>query len=930
MRLLLLSLTRLDFCIIPSITIEGISRLESQRLRFVLIIIAAICGAIVLIGGISTGQHGIRRIGEGEARYSARWAWFYGDGWDYGYEDRIRAVDQITLRGYVWGAGEWAVRHSGEITIRIDDTLVLDEPAPQTPTLTGITPPNAASHYQIEMTYRVKAETPFEVGIYERTLFGWQLIPQHRLYHRPPAADTAAHEEAIFIVTRLALLGLVASLMSLCVSFVWTFRSRVELRIFIGVVLLALLVRGVLLVNRADADPWFFTALSGSDNYVLMARQTLGGDPRFIDGTYGNPGMTLWLTSLMSLFGPQIWKAYALGAVASAVSIGMLTIAASRILPARGKQLMLMTGILGVVYPPLVFYQTTLQTVAIETILLPFVMLVMLRPPSLPQSFISGMAIGVLSVARPTALALVGASLVGLLFSRLHWRSRLIASLLTGIGVMAILLPMTLPRTLSTGRYGLVNTQMPLILYVANNRDADGTLGYSERFKLTQAQGKPYAQALREEVLADPARFILLQLHKLGLVFGSRELVNNVDYDFQGRGVSPLLNALSLGGFFGMTLLTGISVFGAARLLLDGGNRRSPLIWTLLCALLLFTLTTVAFYVLGRIRAPIVLLLLPFAAVAIVYPLNPRSVRSWMIPALMAFTVTLLLLFFEHRLPVKRFLDNETPEIIYQQDFGEVRLLGYAVEAVQPSRGGYLYLTLYWQLLSPTTTDHKVFVHLTDAAGERLTGTDHILGHVTYPHTPTSQWQPTTRLAESYFIPIPETPPAVLGVAAGIYGASPTRLFHIGLDDRDGGVDDLTAQTVPFRLGEQLELLDWNVPSTIKPGSTLTVQTRWQTNAPLYEDYVVFYHLVDANDELVAQNDSLSLSGSWTTSALMVDTPLESVREIQLPEDLPTGGYALKVGAYRQQTLERLTAYDANEKPLPEDVIDLAVVSVQP
>ena len=89
-------------------------------------------------------------------------------------------------------------------------------------------------------------------------------------------------------------------------------------------------------------------------------------------------------------------------------------------------------------------------------------------------------------------------------------------------------------------------------------------------------------------------------------------------------------------------------------------------------------------------------------------------------------------------------------------------------------------------------------------------------------------------------------------------------------------------------------------------GSSLQVATRWQALAAPAGDYTLFTHLLGADGSLVAQVDGrpqggLQPTGSWPGGAQFTERVA-----LQLPRTLHPGSYAVQVGWYRLDTLERL------------------------
>jgi hypothetical protein len=107
---------------------------------------------------------------------------------------------------------------------------------------------------------------------------------------------------------------------------------------------------------------------------------------------------------------------------------------------------------------------------------------------------------------------------------------------------------------------------------------------------------------------------------------------------------------------------------------------------------------------------------------------------------------------------VRRFT---APPMDEQMDanFGEqLLLLGYVLD--EPSET----LRLIWQASPQVLADYTVFVHLVDAAGNRLAGSDG------QPPVPTSQWVRDEVVIDERVVPIPDDlPPGDYWLAVGLY-----------------------------------------------------------------------------------------------------------------------------------------------------------------
>ncbi len=96
-----------------------------------------------------------------------------------------------------------------------------------------------------------------------------------------------------------------------------------------------------------------------------------------------------------------------------------------------------------------------------------------------------------------------------------------------------------------------------------------------------------------------------------------------------------------------------------------------------------------------------------------------------------------------------------------------VALLGYDLPGESYHPGQTLDLDLFLQATKPVGEDLQVFVHLLDAAGERVAGFD---GPAGGPWWPTSAWEPAQVVVDRYPLPVPaDLPPGAYTLAVGLY-----------------------------------------------------------------------------------------------------------------------------------------------------------------
>lgn len=109
-------------------------------------------------------------------------------------------------------------------------------------------------------------------------------------------------------------------------------------------------------------------------------------------------------------------------------------------------------------------------------------------------------------------------------------------------------------------------------------------------------------------------------------------------------------------------------------------------------------------------------------------------------------------------------LDEFTPRDAQLGSF--VRVVGYKVDARHAAPGGYVELTLLWEVLASVPVDYHVFTHLHD--GEVMQG--QLDGQPVCGNLPTSLWRTGQYIVDPYRIPIsPDASPGAVPLTVGMY-----------------------------------------------------------------------------------------------------------------------------------------------------------------
>jgi 4-amino-4-deoxy-L-arabinose transferase-like glycosyltransferase len=766
------------------------------------LIILALCGLLVmLIGGLAAADHGLNRViggPDGYTRTFERWPWPFFDGADYTWQDDQNRADRVRFAGYLWqgapGETTWRIVHAGNITVRVDDEMVFSAEGAQSRSVAAVPVRWEGAALRLEIEYSTPPAAydmggvHLELGVYQRALWGgWELLPTHRLYPADPDPALAAREILIYRLTHIALAAMVFALGLLLSRRLWRGEIWRRREFWIPAILtaLALVVRLAVLTERAANDEFLLYLIPGSDNYVLLARETLAGQSH-IAGAFFAPGNTIWSLALMRLLGPGLWGLYLVNAIVGAASIPLIA-AAGRL--AFNRRAGLLAGLIAALFPPLIFYHTTLQIAAPLSALTAgaaWLGLRALRQPTGSSTALFGISLGLLALFRLTVAVIGVAFALALLAGRDSagiWprlRRAAIPTLIAAVFAALTILPQTLANY-SVGQRHVINANGPPTLYWALNRDGNGADIRGQAWFAVGARGGDYTSATLQDLHDYPRRTAELLLHKWGLFWSNTDIANNVDYHQQGLGASGLLRLLALNNLWGTSALLLLGLTGLGANLLDR-DRRSPALWFLLWSVLLITLGSIVFTVFGRMRAPLwPLLCIPAGGLLTDLLWRDFRLKTILVAGGIALVLIGVTWGFKQYLPRQQFHGELPPGTIARvEDFnGEVRLLGYAPIEMNRVPGGYFYLTLYWQVITPHSEPAQLAIDLTGSDGESLYRHEIYLGQVTYPDMQTPQWPPGSILEESYLLPIPDDPPPLIGLEISLYEARSIRLAEL-------------------------------------------------------------------------------------------------------------------------------------------------------
>ena len=185
------------------------------------------------------------------------------------------------------------------------------------------------------------------------------------------------------------------------------------------------------------------------------------------------------------------------------------------------------------------------------------------------------------------------------------------AAVLTLIGLVLPLIPVIAVNSIRSGRLAFISANGPYIFFIGNVHDAPGhRTGITPYYRAVKASGPRESVDLLKEALKDirqhPKDYLRLQLRKVKYFFASQELPNNLSYSMAGK-LNPALS---------LAFLEFYLIFPAALLGLALSFRNWRPFSLLHLFIFCYLVATVAFYVLSRLRQPVLIPLIVFAGLA--------------------------------------------------------------------------------------------------------------------------------------------------------------------------------------------------------------------------------------------------------------------------------------------------------------------------
>lgn len=227
----------------------------------------------------------------------------------------------------------------------------------------------------------------------------------------------------------------------------------------------------------------------------------------------------------------------------------------------------------------------------------------------------------------------------------------------------------------------------------------------------------------------------------------------------------------------------------------------------------------------------------------------------------------------------------------------DIQLLGYDVIT-----GG---LSLHWQTSRPIQYDFRVYAHYFTADLTRAGQQDKVPDGRAYYYSP-SNWPTDTPILDFFDLPEGVTY-AVVGLTRDEPDLEVSTVIKVGSTLESG------EHAIGETFGRLIDLLGYDLT---REGEVMYLTFYWQVRRPVPHDYTVFVHCLDADGNLITQQDRQPLDGVYPTS-------------LWQPGEVIADRYELSPSSLCQRIAIGLYLWPSMERLFPSEG-DAVIVELQP
>ena len=254
-----------------------------------------------------------------------------------------------------------------------------------------------------------------------------------------------------------------------------------------------------------------------------------------------------------------------------------------------------------------------------------------------------------------------------------------------------------------------------------------------------------------------------------------------------------------------------------------------------------------------------------------------------------------------------------------------IRLLGYDLSARVFRPGDTVSVALYWEALQAVHRDYTITMQLRDQQGRVWIEAEARPAYGTYP---TTEWKPGELLRDWHDLSLGAQAPSgsydlMLQVKEERQVSGEVSLGPVEVEGRAHQFQMPEMQhQLGLNLGEQVALLGYDLSADqIQAGETVRLTLYWQALAEIDVSYTVFTHLLDTDDRIWGQKDSVPGRGQLLTTSWMPGEIIQDEYDIEVSGEAPAGNYVFEIGMYHWETGRRLSVYDEHDTPQGDRVL---------
>jgi hypothetical protein len=251
-----------------------------------------------------------------------------------------------------------------------------------------------------------------------------------------------------------------------------------------------------------------------------------------------------------------------------------------------------------------------------------------------------------------------------------------------------------------------------------------------------------------------------------------------------------------------------------------------------------------------------------------------------------------------------------------------IQLLGYDLPVRIVIPGETTTVALYWRALEDVRHDYELSLQLRDSDGQILLEKHGRPVDGTYP---TTQWEEGEVLRDWHDLSFPaDMPQGEYDLVIQVFeGQNPVGQASLGQIEVRGRKREFDVPEIQHaqqaRLGETVMFLGYDLASTdVRPGEAMQLTLYWQALQEMSVSYTVFTHLLDAEERLWGQIDSIPQKGEAPTTSWIQGEVITDEYEIVVDPQAPPGEYLIEIGMYIASTGQRLPVVDARGQPIDD------------